>query len=133
MGLRYSTALRNARLDALALYMGPNAILRLYDGARPPTGGAATNLLSEHTFQGAAAPAANGVLALPLLSISTVMASGTATWFRIVRANGYTHVLDGDVSTFADSTGDVQLSPTALCRFGTLGFVETPRFSEGNA
>ncbi|AEI76707.1 hypothetical protein CNE_1c13580 [Cupriavidus necator N-1] len=43
MTIGMSTALRNARLDAITTAAGASAKLRLYTGTRPATGGAITS------------------------------------------------------------------------------------------
>lgn len=47
MSVGYSTTLRNARLDAITTAIGASGLLRIYDGTRPASGGAATTLLAE--------------------------------------------------------------------------------------
>jgi hypothetical protein len=92
----YNVLLRNAQLDAITTFAGNGAKLRIYDGTRPATGGAVTNLLSEHTLASPFAPAAaSAVLSPTLPSDVNAGATGTATWFRVVKADGTTHVLDG--------------------------------------
>lgn len=49
MALAYSSTIRNAMLDSITTAAGASALLRIYDGARPATGGAATTLLAELT------------------------------------------------------------------------------------
>jgi hypothetical protein len=79
------TALRNSRLDALTAYSGAGAKLRIYDGARPATGGAVTTLLGEFVFPGNIAPAAvAGVLTMNTPPSVLGLANSTATWARIV-------------------------------------------------
>ena len=46
MAVGMSTAVRNARLDAITAAAGGSALLRIYDGSRPATGGAAPYLQS---------------------------------------------------------------------------------------
>lgn len=96
--LGYASGLRNARLDEITTAAGASALLRIYDGTRPATGGAATTLLAELTCNATfAAAAAAGVLTLNAITQdASANATGTATWFRIVKADGTTHVLDGD-------------------------------------
>ena len=63
MSLGLATALRNSRLDAIntAINAGAGAdLIRIYDGTRPATGGAATTLLAELTCTDPAAAAASG-------------------------------------------------------------------------
>lgn len=100
MTIGMSTALRNARLDAITAAAGANAKLRLYSGTRPATGGATTTLLAELTCGATfAAAASNGVLTLNAMTAdSSADASGTATWARLVTSGG-THVMDMDVGT----------------------------------
>lgn len=113
MALAYSTAIRNAMLDAITTGAGANALLRIYDGTRPATGGTATTLLAELTCNATFAPSASGAV-LTLNSItqdSSANASGTATWFRIVKSDGTTHVMDGNVGT---SGSDLNLTTTSI-------------------
>jgi hypothetical protein len=117
MALRYEAAtLRDAMLDAITTHAGNGALFRIYDGSQPATGGTATTLLAE--LVGAspfAAAAVNGVLTVTApTQDSSANATGTASWFRIVKADGTTHVLDGTVSTVAAGTGDLQLVTTSI-------------------
>lgn len=100
MALGYSTALRNAQLDAIPTAIGASGLLRIYDGSRPATGGAATTLLAELALSATSAPAASsGVLTFNAISNdSSANATGTATWFRITTSGG-TAVIDGSVGT----------------------------------
>lgn len=95
----YATTLRNAQLDAITTAVGNAGKLRIYDGTRPATGGAATTLLAEFTlgtpFSGAAAAA---VLSPTLPADTTGVAAGTATWFRITTSGGAA-VIDGSAGT----------------------------------
>lgn len=114
MALAYEAAtLRTAMVDAITTRAGNAALLRIYNGTRPATGGAATTLLAELTCGTPfAAGASNGVLTLGAITQdSSANASGTATWFRIVKADGTTHVLDGDVGT---SGSDLNLTTTTI-------------------
>lgn len=114
MALAYEAAtLRDAMLDAITTRAGNAALLRIYDGSRPATGGTATTLLAELTcgspFAGAAV---NGVLtANAITQDSAANATGTATWFRIVQSDGSTHVMDGNVGT---SGSDLNLTTTSI-------------------
>ena len=114
MALAYEAAtLRDAMLDAITTHAGNAALLRIYDGTRPATGGTATTLLAELTCGTPfAAAAVNGVLTLGAITDdSSANATGTATWFRIVKADGTTHVMDGDVGT---SGSDLNLTTTSI-------------------
>lgn len=104
-----STALRNARLSAIVTEVGANGILRLYDGVRPATGGAITNVLSEHTCAAVFGTVAAGVLTMNAIGSDTsANNSGTATWARLFRSDGTTIIDDmsagADVVTTATGT-----------------------------
>lgn len=112
MALAYATTLRNAMLDAITTAAGGSALLNIYDGTRPATGGAATTLLAQLTCNATFAPAASGgVLTLNAITQdASANATGTATWFRITTSGG-TFVLDGNVGT---SGSDLNLSSTSI-------------------
>lgn len=123
--------LRNARLDAITTFAGGSCLLRIYDGTRPATGGAATTLLAEltcnATFAGAAAA---GVLTLNAITAdSSANATGTATWGRIVKSDGTTHVCDVNVGTSGTdiilNTASIVAGATVSCTAATI--------TEGNA
>jgi hypothetical protein len=108
----YAEDLRDAQLDAITTFAGNAALLRIYNGTRPATGGAATTLLGTFTLGSPlAAGAAAGVLSPTLPADTTGAAAGTATWFRIVKADGTTHVIDGSVGT---SGADLNLNTTTV-------------------
>jgi len=112
MALAYSTAIRNAQADAITAAVGGSALLRIYSGTRPATGGTATTLLAELTCNATFAPAASGgVLTLNVITQdSSANATGTATWFRIL-TSGATICIDGNVGT---SGSDLNLNTTAI-------------------
>lgn len=101
MAIGMAVALRNARLDAITTFAAGSCKLRIYNGAQPATGGTATTLLAELTCNATfAAAAASGVLTLNAITSDTAAdATGTATWARIVKSDGTTHVLDCTVGT----------------------------------
>lgn len=115
MALAYATALRNTRLDAIddSCNAGAGAaLLRIYDGSRPATGGTATTLLAELTFSDPAFGAASSgtLTASAITQDSSANATGTATWFRIVDSAA-TFVMDGNVGT---SGSDLNLTTTSI-------------------
>jgi len=130
MALAYKESIRNAMLDQITTGAGASALLRIYDGARPATGGAATTLLAELTCNATfAAAAASGVLTLnDITQDSSANATGTATWFRIVKSDGTTHVLDGNVGT---SGSDLNLTTTSIVS-GQPVSVTSFTITEGN-
>lgn len=109
----YNVTLRNAQLDAITTFAGNAALLRIYDGSRPATGGTATTLLAELTCGSpfAAASSSGTLTANAITQDSSANATGTATWFRIVKSDGTTHVLDGSVGT---SGADLNLTSTSI-------------------
>ena len=113
MALAYAVGIRNAMLDEITTVAGASALLRIYDGSRPATGGTANTLLAELTCNATfAAGASSGALTLNAITQdSSANATGTATWFRIVASNGTTHVLDGNVGT---SGSDLNLTTTSI-------------------
>ena len=131
MSIGMNVTLRNNRLDQITSRAGSSAKLRIYDGSRPATGGAATNLLAELTCNATFAPAAAaGVLTLnAITSDSAADATGTATWARIVQSDGSTHVLDCSVGT---SGADINLNTTAIVTNAQVS-VTSATITEGNA
>lgn len=132
MALAYEAAtLRDAMMDAITTQAGNAALLRIYDGTRPATGGTATTLLAELVCATPfAAAAVNGVLTLGTISQdASANATGTATWFRIVKADGTTHVMDGNVGTSGSDLNLTTVSIVATQPVSVTSFVVT----EGNA
>ena len=132
MALAYEAAtLRTAMVDAITTRAGNAALLRIYDGTRPATGGTATTLLAELTCGTPfAAGASSGVLTLgSITQDSSANATGTATWFRIVKADGTTFVLDGNVGTSGSELNLTTTSIVATQPVSVTSFVIT----EGNA
>lgn len=130
--------LRNNRLDEITAYAdggGGAAILRIYSGTQPATGGAPTTQLAQLTCNATFAGAASaGVLTLNSITAdSSADAGATATWFRIVQSDGTTHVLDGDVSTTAAGTGDLQLDDVVISVGGTVALGGPNTITEANA
>lgn len=131
MTVGFSTAVRNARADAITTQAGGSCKLRIYNGTRPATGGTATTLLAELTCNATFAPSASGgVLTLnSITSDSSADATGTATWARIVKSDGTTHILDCSVGT---SGADINLNTTSIVA-GAAVAVTSAVLTEGNA
>lgn len=112
MALGFVTTLRNARLDQITTACGGSALLRIYSGTRPATGGTATTLLAELTCNATFAPSASGgVLTLNAITQdSSADSTGTASWFRIL-TSGAVAQIDGNVGT---SGSDLNLTTTAI-------------------
>lgn len=109
----YAVSLRNSQLDAITTYVGNAGKLRIYNGTQPATGGTATTLCAEFTLGSPFAPAASSAsLVMTAPSATTGLAScAPATWFRIVKSDGTTHVMDGTVGT---SGADINLNTTTI-------------------
>jgi hypothetical protein len=109
MAAGYATTLRNSQLDAITTFVGAGAKLRIYDGTRPATGGTVTNLLAEFTLGSPFAPASSGGVLSPTTPAPVnAGANGTATWYRVVKADGTTFCMDGAVGS------ELALNTTAI-------------------
>lgn len=119
MALGFSVTIRNAWLDSITSNAGASALLRFYSGTRPATGGTATTLLAELVCNATFAPAASGgvLTANAIANDSSANATGTATWFRVVKADGTTHVVDGDVGT---SASDIVINTVSFVAGGPV-------------
>ena len=120
MALAYSTAVRNAKLDAITTEMdaGTAAIIEIYDSTgtgRPATGGAVTTQvkLATLTFSAASFAAASGgtIVGAAITDDTSADATGTATWFRVLTQSAGTFIMDGDVGT---SGSDLNLNSTSI-------------------
>jgi len=133
MALSYSTAIRNAQLDAVTTAVGTTAKLRIYSGTRPANVAASITgtQLAELTCNATFAPAASGgVLTLnAITSDSSADATGTATHFRLWNSAGSTAMVDGDVST---SGADLNLNSVSLTSGGSVA-VTSFTITAGNA
>jgi hypothetical protein len=104
LNLKYSTALKNAKLDAITTQVGTSCLIRIYDGAQPASPDVAIGaqvLLAELTGNAAAfaGAAAAGVLtANAITADASANNTGTAAWFRIL-TSGAVAKIDGTVGT----------------------------------
>jgi hypothetical protein len=118
MALGYAVALRNNRLDEITARAGASALLKVFSGTRPATGGAETTKLSEQVCNATFAPAASGgTLTLNAIADDTSAdATGTASWFRI-ESSAAVHVMDGDVAV---SGADLNFDSISFVVGGTV-------------
>jgi hypothetical protein len=129
MALAYSTSIRDNRLTQIANAAGTGALIRIYDGARPATGGTATTLLAELTVAGAFGSVSGQVLTVGTVTQdSSANATGTATWFRVV-TSGAAFVMDGNVGT---SGSDLNLNSTSI-NTGVAVAISSFTITAGNA
>lgn len=133
MALGLPVAIRNGRLNNIKTAIdagGAGGWLRIYDGARPATAGAATTILAELQFSYPCAPAASGgVLTFSAITAdASANASGGASWCRITDSTGAI-VADGSVGTsgadFILNTTTITAGIQVSCSSGSL--------TEGNA
>lgn len=133
MALSYSTAIRNAQLDAITTAVGTTAKLRIYSGTRPANVAAAITgtLLAELTCNATFAPSGSGgVLTLnAITSDASADATGTATHFRLWNSAASTAMIDGDVST---SGADLNLNSVSITAAGSVA-VTSFTITAGNA
>jgi hypothetical protein len=112
--LKYSNGTRDAQQTGLITYAGSGSIIRLYDGSQPANANTAIStqvLLVSLTISGAFGTDSNGTITLGTVSNGTAVASSTATFFRIVKSDGTTVVMDGSVGT---SGADLNLNTTTI-------------------
>jgi hypothetical protein len=97
-----SAAARNAMIDALAALLN-GGYLDIYDGTQPAGPGTAITSqvkLARLTLAATAFGAsASGVATANAVTGANALATGTATWFRALKTDGTTAVLDGSVGT----------------------------------
>ncbi|AQG98361.1 hypothetical protein A9R05_05625 [Burkholderia sp. KK1] len=131
MNIGLSSTVRNNRLTQIVNAAGANAVLTLYGGTQPTTGGTATTALSAHTCAATLGTVSNGALTFGAIGNATASATGTATWARLTTSGG-TFVADFDVSTTAANTGIVQMPTTSIVQNATIT-VSSAVLTEGNA
>jgi len=118
--LKYSNGTRNAQQQGLITYAGTGSIIRLYDGSQPANANTAIvsqTLLVSLTIAGGFGTDSNGTITLGAVTSGTAVASGTASFFRIVKSDGTTVVMDGSVGT---SGSDLNLNTTTVASSQTV-------------
>lgn len=115
LNTQLSNAAVNAEADALAPLLN-TGYLRIYDGSQPATADTALGaqvLLAELRFNATAFPAAAaGVLtANAITADASANAAGTASWFRALKSDGTTVMMDGTVGT---ATSNLILTTTTI-------------------
>ncbi|CAJ3073461.1 Uncharacterised protein [Burkholderia pseudomallei] len=131
MTMGFSTAVRNAMLDAITTQAGASALLNIYSGTRPATGGALSGntLLAQLTCNATFAPASSGgVLTLNSIANATAAATGTAVWARLTTSGG-TFVADFGVGT---SGTEIIIGTTSITSGATVS-VSSATITAGNA
>lgn len=118
--LKYSNGTRDAQQTGLITYAGTGSIIRLYDGTQPTNANTAIStqtLLVSLTISGVFGTDSNGTITLGSVTNGTAVASSTATFFRIVKSDGTTVVMDGSVGT---SGADLNLNTTTIASGQTV-------------
>jgi hypothetical protein len=126
LNTRTSIVGRNAELDAIAP-LANGGKLRLYTGAQPATPETAIGaqvLLAEWTMPTPAfGAAAAGVITANAITAVNALATGQATWFRLVKSDGVTPLWDGSAgigATFNANLNSDLISVGALVNVGSL-------------
>lgn len=118
--LKYSNGTRNAQQNGLISYAGSNCIIRIYDGTQPANANTAITtqtLLVSLPIVGSFGTDSNGTLTISSVTSASAVATGTASFFRIVKSDGTTVVMDGSVGT---SNADMILNTTAIANTQTV-------------
>lgn len=116
MSVQLSTAVRNARLDAIETAIGTGAILKIRTGAQPATcatadsGTVLATITCPSDWLAAASGGAKAITGGPWQDTSAD-ATGTAAHFRVYDSGGSTCHLQGSVG---QGSGDLSLDNTAL-------------------
>lgn len=110
-----TTAVVNSLVDTMAALCNTGYI-RIYDGTQAATADTAVGaqvLLAELRFGATAfgAGAAGVATANAITADASANATGTATWFRVLKSDGTTVVWDGSVGT---ATSDLILNTVAI-------------------
>jgi hypothetical protein len=118
---KFSNASVNAEADAVARLLD-NGYMRVYSGSQPATADTALGaqvLLAELRFNATSAPAASaGVLTFNAFTSDTSAdATGTAAWFRALKSDGSSVVMDGTVGT---ASTDAIINTTAISSGGQV-------------
>lgn len=132
MSIKYSTAVRNAQLDAIETVIGASPKLRILTGSAPANCAAAQTgtLLAELTLPSDwAANAASGAKGLLGSWSGTVVADGTAGYYRILDNAATTCHEQGTIGT---SGQDLNGTSTALTT-GQVLVITAKTLTAGNA
>jgi hypothetical protein len=128
MALQFSTAVRNARLDAIETSIGASAILKIRSGAPPAacstadSGTVLATLSLPADWMNAAASAQKTMLGS--WADASADAAGTAGHFRVYAADGTTCGMQGTV-TVTGGGGDMTVDNTVFAAgqaFSITGF-----------
>lgn len=115
--MNYSTAAKNARLDAVETAIGPSAILKIYSGTKPATCAAARTgtVLATMTLASDWMAAASGGVKSKLGSWTDIAADATGTggYWTIFSSDGVTCGIQGTL-TLTGGGGDITLDSVSI-------------------
>lgn len=134
MTVQLSTAVRNAKLDAVTATIGSSPLLRIYNGTPPAnvaTALSGNTLLSELAMSATPFPAASGgvLTANSIANDSSADNTGTASFYRVYKSDGTTAEIQGAVGT---SASDLNLNTTSIVAGGPVA-VTSFTYTEANA
>jgi hypothetical protein len=126
MTLEYSNATRHAQNEGLITYAGTNTLFNIYSGTQPANANTAITtqvLLVSMPIAGVFGTDTNGTLTLGAVTPANASASGTASFFRILKSDSSV-IMDGSVGlTAADlilNTVDIVASQSVDITSGTI-------------
>lgn len=133
MTVSVSTAARNAKLDALVAFMGASPLLRVYNGTLPAGVNSAIGVntkLAELVMAATPFPAAvsGSITANAITGDASADATGTATFYRIYKADGITAVVQGAVGL---TSTDLVLNTTSIITASPVSVISLV-YTEGN-
>lgn len=119
----------NDAVDAIAAHLD-SGLLRIYNGTQPATADDALSgqtLLAELGFGAPAFGAGSGGVATAnaITPDSSANATGTATWYRCVKADGTTVICDGEIGTSGSDLNMNSVSIQAGAEVSVTGFALT--------
>lgn len=123
MAIKFNATVRQAHATTLNTEAGNSAQLKIYTGSPPANVATAATGTLLGTLTGSAG--GFGTVSGGVVTVSTVTgdssadATGTAGWFRLLKSDGTTAVMDGTVSGTGGG-GDLQLDSTSIVAGGTI-------------
>jgi hypothetical protein len=102
--------IRTPSLDLIVARAGNAALLRGYNAPRPATGAALSGqtLLFEEVCGAPFGTTTGAVLTITNPTPANALASGQWAWWRVVKADGTSFVMDGDSADFSLSGSNTQ-------------------------
>jgi hypothetical protein len=135
MTIQLSTAVRNARLDAIETAIGVSAIVKIRTGAPPATPATAdsgTVLASYSLASDWAAAASSGSKSFSSTPLSvTASGTGTAGHYRVYASDGTTCHMQGTI-TATGGGGDMTIDNTSI-NSGQTTNITSWSITDGNA